>query len=77
MRISRRERSASAATLSATSVQISLSLAVCLAAMLLGGIQRVQGHGQPQAGDIQVTLVLVSLMCLGAGLVFRRLDREK
>lgn len=71
------ERSASAATLSATSVQISLSLAVCLAAMLLGAIQRLQGHGQPQAGDIQITLVLVSLMCLAAGLVFRRLDREQ
>jgi len=68
-------RSASAATLSATSVQISLSLAVCLAAMLLGLVQRLRGHGQPEAGDIQLTLVLVSLMCLAAGLVFRRLDR--
>ena len=50
---------------------------MCLAAMLLGLVQRVRGHGQPEAGDIQLTLVLVSLMCLAAGLVFRRLDRGK
>ncbi|MFJ4375253.1 MFS transporter [Pseudomonas japonica] len=70
------ERSASAATLSATSVQLSLSLAVCLAAMILGLIQGLRGHAQPEAGDIQLTLLLVSSMCLAAGLVFRRLAND-
>lgn len=71
------QRAASAATLAATSVQLGLSLAVCLAAMLLGVIQGLRGHGQPQAGDIQLTLLLVSALCLAAGLVFRRLDRAR
>ena len=70
------EHSANAATLSATSVQLSLSLAVCLAAMILGLVQGLRGHTQPEVGDIQLTLLLVSSMCLAAGLVFRRLARD-
>ena len=70
------ERSSSAATLSATSVQISMSLAVCVAAMLLGLIQLLGGHAQPSAGDIQLTLLAMSLICLASVLVFRRLDGD-
>lgn len=70
------ERASSAATLSATSVQISMSLAVCLAAMLLGLIQLLRGHAQPAADDVHLALLSMSLLCLASVLVFRRLVRD-
>lgn len=70
------EHASRASTLSATMVQMSLSLAVCLAAMLLGLIQMLREHARPEPGDIQLTLALVSLLCLASGLWFRRLGRE-
>lgn len=70
------EHASRASTLSATMVQMSMSLAVCLAAMLLGLIQMLREHARPEPGDIQLTLALVSLLCLASGVWFRRLGRE-
>ncbi|WP_437882067.1 MFS transporter [Pseudomonas sp. LRF_L74] len=66
-------RAGQASTLSAMSVQLSLSMAVCVAAMLLGLIQRINGHVTPGIDDIGLTIALTSLLCLASGLVFRRL----
>ena len=70
------EHASRASTLSATMVQMSMSLAVCLAAMLLGLVQMLREHARPEPGDIQLTLALVSLLCLASGVWFRRLGRE-
>ncbi len=70
------EQASRASTLSATMVQMSMSLAVCLAAMLLGLIQMLREHARPEPDDIQLTLALVSLLCLASGVWFRRLGQE-
>lgn len=70
------DKAGRASTLSATSVQLGMSLAVCLAATLLGVIQQMAGHLQPEAADIQMTMVLVSLACLGSAWVFSRLRSD-
>ncbi|TBU73724.1 MFS transporter [Phytopseudomonas daroniae] len=69
-------RASKASTLSAMAVQLGMSLAVCIAALLLGLIQRVRGHEMPSIEDIGLTMALVSLLCLSSALLFRRLDRD-
>ncbi|QLF95101.1 MFS transporter [Pseudomonas sp. ABC1] len=62
-----------ASTLSAMSVQLSMSLGVGIAALLLGLIQRLRAHEVPSVDDIGLAMVLASLLCLASGLYFRRL----
>ena len=69
-------RASKASTLSAMAVQLGMSLAVCIAALLLGLIQGVRGHEMPSIEDIGLTMALVSLLCLSSALLFRRLDRD-
>nr|WP_084307652.1 MFS transporter [Pseudomonas flavescens] len=65
-----------ASTLSAMSVQLGMSMAVCIAALLLGLIQRIRSHPVPGVDDIGLTILLVSLFCLASTRVFRKLHRE-
>lgn len=69
-------RTSKASTLSAMAVQLGMSLAVCIAALLLGLIQRVRDHPVPSVDDIGLTILLVSLLCLVSTWAFRKLDRE-
>lgn len=66
--------SSRASSLSAMSMQLTMSLAVGLAAVLLSLIMRVNGHTQIQASDISVTMLICGAICAASWLVFRRLD---
>jgi EmrB/QacA subfamily drug resistance transporter len=70
------EQAGQASTLSAMSVQLGMSLAVCIAALLLGLIQRSNGHSVPAIEDISLTIALVSLLCVASGWLFSRLRKD-
>lgn len=65
-----------ASILSAMTIQLGMSLAVCIAALLLGLIQRWRGHSAPAIEDLGLSMILLSLLCLTSILVFRRLGGE-
>ncbi|MHC6225858.1 MFS transporter [Pseudomonas sp. X10] len=67
------ERSAAASSLSAMSVQLTMSLSVSLAGMLLGAMAAAQGRSETAVGDIAVVLLLCALVSATSSLVFRRL----
>ncbi|AJQ46481.1 MFS transporter [Pseudomonas putida] len=71
-----REQAGQASTLSAMSVQLGMSLAVCIAALLLGLIQHTNGHGVPAIEDIGLAMALASLLCVLSALIFSRLGQE-
>ncbi|WP_410480641.1 MFS transporter [Pseudomonas plecoglossicida] len=71
-----RELAGQASTLSAMSVQLGMSLAVCIAALLLGWIQRINGHSLPTLEDIGLTMAVVSLLSVLSGLIFSRLRQD-
>ncbi|WP_187671794.1 MFS transporter [Zestomonas carbonaria] len=70
------ELASRASSLSAMSLQLTMSLAVGLAASLLGLIVNLRGHGQPQAADLSLTMLICGLLCATSWLVFRRLGRN-
>ncbi|MEB0207005.1 MFS transporter [Pseudomonas sp. CCC3.1] len=67
------ELSSRASSLSAVTVQLSMSLSVGLVAALLGVLMNVRGHAVPQTSDVAWMLVLCGLACMASALVFRRL----
>jgi len=66
------ERSAAASSLSAMSVQLTMSLSVSLAGMLLGALAAAQRRSETSVDDIAVVLVLCAVVCASSSLVFRR-----
>ncbi|MNE55533.1 putative multidrug resistance protein MdtD [compost metagenome] len=71
-----REQASQASTLSAMTVQLGMSLAVCIAALLLGVIQHLNGHSVPAIEDIGLTMALVSLLSVLSGAIFSRLRQD-
>ncbi|MNM75701.1 putative transport protein HsrA [compost metagenome] len=71
-----REQASQASTLSAMTVQLGMSLAVCIAALLLGVIQHLNGHSVPAIEDIGLTMALVSLLSVLSGVIFSRLRQD-
>lgn len=57
------DRVSRASTLSAMAVQLGMSLAVGLAAMLLGVIQQARQHSELSADDIGLALLFAALLC--------------
>lgn len=68
------ESASQASTLSAMSVQLSMSLAVGVAALLLSLLLNLRGHTEITIGDLGITMLCTGLLCASSGLVFRRLD---
>lgn len=65
-----------ASSLSAMSMQLTMSLAVGLAAVLLSAIMQVRGHAEIQAGDLSLTMLLCGLLCAASWLVYRKLGES-
>ncbi|MGE8499765.1 MAG: MFS transporter [Pseudomonas sp.] len=70
------ELTSRASSLSAMSMQLSMSLAVGLAAVLLSAIMNLRGHAEIQASDLSLTMLLCGLLCAASWLVFRRLGGQ-
>ena len=68
------ESASQASTLSAVSVQLSMSLAVGVAAVLLSLLLALRGHSEITIGDLGITLLLSGLLCASSCLIFRRLE---
>ena len=68
--------SSRASSLSAVTVQLSMSLSVGLVAALLGVVMDIRGHAVPQTSDVAWMLVLCGLACMASALVFRRLAED-
>lgn len=67
------EMASRASSLSAMTMQLSISLAVGMAAMLLSLIMKIRGHIQIMAGDVSLTMLICGLICAASWLVFRRM----
>jgi len=65
-----------ASSLSAMSMQLTMSLAVGLAAVLLSLITAWRGHERLQVEDLTLTMLLSGLLCASSWLMFRRLGRS-
>jgi len=65
--------SSRASSLSAMTVQLSMSVSVGLMASLLGVLMNLRGHSVPQTSDVAAMLVLCGLACMASALIFRRL----
>ena len=70
------ELTSRASSLSAMSMQLSMSVAVGLAAVLLSAIMALRGHVQIQASDLSLTMLLCGLICASSWLLFRRLGEH-
>ncbi|MFC5694772.1 MFS transporter [Pseudomonas sp. GCM10022186] len=70
------ERTSRASSLSAMSMQLSMSLAVGLAATLLGLVMALRGHERLQVADLGLTMLLCAAVSATSWLLFRRLGRR-
>ncbi|WP_236176280.1 MULTISPECIES: MFS transporter [Pseudomonas] len=68
--------SSRASSLSAMTVQLSMSLSVGLAASLLGVLMNLRGHTTPVTSDVAWVMLLCGLACMASALVFRRLAAD-
>mgnify|MGYP006201113069 FL=1 len=68
--------SSRASSLSAMTVQLSMSLSVGLAASLLGVLMNLRGHATPVTSDVAWVMLLCGLACMASALVFRRLAAD-
>ncbi len=67
------EQASRASSISAMSMQLSISVAVGLAAVLLNLIMNVRGHPRIMAGDIGLTMIVCGLLCATSWVLFRRM----
>ncbi|MEG1042961.1 MAG: MFS transporter, partial [Pseudomonas sp.] len=65
-----------ASSLSAATVQLTMSLSVGIAASLLGALMSFKGEQQVGVGDIATVMGVCALVCMASALVFRRLAPE-
>ncbi|RIA35602.1 EmrB/QacA subfamily drug resistance transporter [Ectopseudomonas oleovorans] len=70
------ELTSRASSLSAMSMQLSMSLAVGLAALLLSAIMNLRGHSEIQSSDLSLTMLLCGVLCACSWVLFRRLGRQ-
>jgi EmrB/QacA subfamily drug resistance transporter len=70
------EQSSRASSLSAMTIQLTLSLSVGIAAGLLGLIMAMRGHATVEQSDIAWIMVGAGLLCALSGLVYRRLSPQ-
>lgn len=70
------ELTSRASSLVAMSIQLSMSLAVGLAAVLLSAIMNLRGHTQIQASDLSLTMLVCGVLSACSWLLFRRLGRQ-
>jgi len=70
------EQSSRASSLSAMTIQLTLSLSVGIAAGLLGLIMAMRGHATVEQSDIAWIMVGAGLLCGLSGLVYRRLSPQ-
>lgn len=70
------EQSSRASSLSAMTIQLTLSLSVGIAAGLLGLIMAVRGHATVEQSDIAWIMAGAGLLCALSGLVYRRLSPQ-
>ena len=68
------EQSSRASSLSAMTIQLTMSLSVGIAAALLSLIMSVRGHASLEQSDVALVMVFGGVMCALSGLVFRRLS---
>jgi EmrB/QacA subfamily drug resistance transporter len=67
------ELSSRASSLSAMTIQLTMSLSVGIAAALLSLIMAVRGHAAVSENDVALVMVLGGLVCALSAMVFRRL----
>lgn len=67
------ERSAAASSLSAMAVQLTLSLSVSLAGLLLSALAALQGRSDATLGDVTGVMLMGAVACAGSAWLFRRL----
>jgi EmrB/QacA subfamily drug resistance transporter len=70
------EQSSSASSLSAMSIQLTMSLSVGVAAALLSSIMAVRGHGAIAQSDVALVMGLAGALCGVSALVYRRLSPQ-
>ncbi|UCJ15571.1 MFS transporter [Pseudomonas sp. MM211] len=70
------ELASRASSLSAMSMQLSMSLAIGLAAVVLSAIMNLRGHSEIHASDLSLTMLLCGLLCASSWLLFRRLAQK-
>jgi EmrB/QacA subfamily drug resistance transporter len=66
--------SSAASSLSAMSIQLTMSLSVGVAAALLSLIMSVRGHGAVAQSDVELVMSLAGALCVVSALVYRRLS---
>lgn len=67
------EQSSGASSLSAMSIQLTMSLSVGVAAALLSLIMSIRGHAAIAQSDVALVMGLAGALCIVSGLVYRRL----
>jgi EmrB/QacA subfamily drug resistance transporter len=70
------DQSSAASSLSAMTIQLTMSLSVGIAAALLGLIMSVRGHATVAEGDVALVMGLAGLLCAVSGLVYRKLSPQ-
>lgn len=68
-----REQSSGASSLSAMSIQLTMSVSVGLAAAALNLIMTVRGHADVTQGDVAWVMCLAGGLCMVSALIYRRL----
>ena len=68
------EQSSRASSLSAMTIQLTMSLSVGIAAALLSLIMSLRGHASLEQSDVALVMVFGGVTCALSGLVFRRLS---
>jgi uncharacterized membrane protein YGL010W len=70
------EQSSAASSLSAMSIQLTMSLSVGVAAALLSLIMSLRGHGTIAQSDVALVMTLAGVLCVASALVYRRLSPD-
>jgi len=70
------EQSSSASSLSAMTIQLTMSLSVGIAAALLSLIMSIRGHATVADDDVKLVMGLAGLPCAVSGLVYRKLSPQ-
>jgi EmrB/QacA subfamily drug resistance transporter len=70
------EQSSCASSLSAMTIQLTMSLSVGIAAALLSLIMSIRGHATVAEDDVALVMGLAGLLCVASGLAYRKLSPD-
>lgn len=70
------EQSSAASSLSAMSIQLTMSLSVGVAAALLSLVMSLRGHAAIAETDVALVMALAGTLCAVSALVYRRLSSD-